>query len=804
MHKRQCLLSLLFLFPISLFCQHTISGKIIDDQKIPVPFAIVALVQSNDSTIINGVISDANGQYIFENINSGNYFLKISVSGYADNYSEQFIKDSLNDLLINDIIIDRQKELDQVTVSSVTPTIEFKNGNIIVNVENSPLARGNSVYDLLFRLPGVSIVNNTITLQGKSGVIVMIDGRIQQLSNEQMLNRLKGMSAATIQKIEVLKNPPVKYDAAGTSGMINIITKKSEQRGFNGSIYTETSQGFYYNSSVGASLNYKNEKFSVFTSLDGVSNIYGITTETSRIVNSDSGQSLLGNRNAYKILEQGLTFKIGTDWYINKSNIIGIKIDGGPGIYDETGKGINNISEFNNTGFDHLLFSEDGHNKWNVTNYNLNAEHHFDTTGTVLSFSADYTSSKENDNSLYSNYFYDANDNEVASPSIFRNINQQFTQISSSKLDFIHPIDSVSTIECGVKGSNTNMTNDYLFENKDNSTNVFSSDSNLTNYYKYSENNFALYFNYSATFKYLNFQAGLRGENTFVNWGTQSNSVSYSKKYFSFFPNVSLEYSKSENHIFQINLNRRIDRPSFWGLNPFLVYYDIFSYSGGNPYLEPDYSNTAEITYSFKGIVTNSFSYSRINNFMLDVTEQFDSTKILYTTSKNIKFNDVWSYLLFIKYDFTNWYEITFNANASYLEYKGDIKGVPFHSKGFSYDANLSNTFLLPGKTKLEISAFYRGPNLFGPIQIDPLWSMSMAIQKSFLKDRLDCTIGIKDIFNTFKFHTYSTFDNQNWNFYQTSDSRRFSASISYNFGRTKSEEREMNSNEQEKERLGH
>jgi hypothetical protein len=150
----------------------------------------------------------------------------------------------------------------------------------------------------------------------------------------------------------------------------------------------------------------------------------------------------------------------------------------------------------------------------------------------------------------------------------------------------------------------------------------------------------------------------------------------------------------------------------------------------------------------------------------------------------------------------TNWYEITFNANCSVLGYKGESGGATFLSHAFSYNANLSNTFLLPGEIKLELSALYRGPNLFGIVYIDPVWSASFAIQKSFFKEKLDCTIGMNDIFNTFRFHTYSNFNNQNWNFYQSSDTRRVSLSISYNFGRIKTEERETNSNAEEKERL--
>ncbi|HTL81937.1 MAG TPA: TonB-dependent receptor, partial [Bacteroidia bacterium] len=200
------------------------SGRIVDSLQSPVPYAIVALLHSGDSAVVQGKITDGDGRYTFSDVQSGRYVLKVSATGYSDNYSAELNKDSMQDLTVPDLTPGKTLQLSAVTISTITPTVQFTNGNITVNVENSPIARGNSVYDLLSKLPGVGIENNSITIQGKAGVILMIDGRVQQVSDEQLMTVLKGMSAATIQKIEILKNPPLKYDAAGTSGMINIVT----------------------------------------------------------------------------------------------------------------------------------------------------------------------------------------------------------------------------------------------------------------------------------------------------------------------------------------------------------------------------------------------------------------------------------------------------------------------------------------------------------------------------------------------------------------------------------------------------
>jgi hypothetical protein len=187
---------------------------------------------------------------------------------------------------------------------------------------------------------------------------------------------------------------------------------------------------------------------------------------------------------------------------------------------------------------------------------------------------------------------------------------------------------------------------------------------------------------------------------------------------------------------------------------------------------------------------------------MMDYTIQNDTTKIFLETDKNMDFENAYSYLLFIKYDAKSWWEISLNGHFTYFDFKGDIGGIPFRRNGINYEAHLSNIFNLPGNTKLEITGIYRGPNLFGIVQIDPLWQVSFAIKKSFFNEKLDCTIGMSDFLNTWKYHTYAKFDNQNWNFYHHEDTRRLVVSISYNFGRVKAEERDVNSNEDEKNRL--
>ena len=782
-----------------------IKCKIVDSTQTPIPFAVIGVLNSNDSSLIGGNIADYNGSCLIQNLHKGIYFLKITAVGFAPLYSSMINLDTTSVIDLLNITLKQQgNNLNEISVSAIQKNIEFKNGNIIINIANSPLAKGNTVYDLLSKLPGVSIDNNVILLNGKSGAIIMIDGRPQQLTNVQLINMLKSMNAELVEKIELLKNPPVKYDASGTAGVINIKTKKTKLIGFSGSIYTSSSQGFYARSMSGISLNYKTNKIALFSNLDYNNGYYQRNEKFNKKFGSDSSITEFNSVNTIKDLDNSFTYNFGVDWFINKKNIIGFKIDGGPGSYNSNGNGTNTITQYNNLGFEHLNAIVYTPDKWKTNNYNINAEHHFDTTGTVLNFTSDYTRLSENYSSNIQNYFLDVNNKEILPANIYRSDNLNTTEIFASKIDFSKNIDSKSSFESGAKASFINTNNNYLFERKDNLSGNYAKDTSLTNNYTYSEQTYAIYFNYIKSFKKINLQIGVRGENTNLLGRNTIKSFKLERNYYNLFPNMSIEYSLSNNHTLQLNLNRRIDRPQYSDLNPFRFYRDQYSYDEGNPFLQPHYSNTIELTHIYKELITNSFTYTRIDNVMLYYTKQNDSTKITTATTKNMKLNNNYSYALFIQHSLKPWWDITANSVFSYIEFVGDVNSIPFKTTAFSYAPSLINTFIAPKNTKIEVTALYNSAQNIGLIQLKSRWMISLAIKKTFLKGNLDCSIGLNDLFYSYVGRTSVNFENQNWNFSATTDTRRIVVSINYNFGKIKITARETNSNEQEKDRLNH
>ncbi|HEV7231412.1 MAG TPA: outer membrane beta-barrel protein [Bacteroidia bacterium] len=795
----------LLLSTTACYSQGSLKGKICDSIQVPVPFATLALLKQSDSSLVKGTLSDENGLYSFTDLAVGIYRIKVVALGFREQLSDTFRIDSTMHLSLAPIRISSSgHSLNEVSVSAIRQTIEFKNGNITVNVENSPLAKGNTVYDLLYKMPGVSIDANTITLQGKSGVIILIDGRTQQVSGSQLLTLLKSMNAESVEKIEILKNPPARYDASGTSGMIDIKTKKVHLLGISGSVYSSLSEGTFGNVLSGLSLNYKTKKITLFSGLDYTYNDTWVFETLNRKVTNGGNQTALNESNTHLQTGAWYNYKAGADWNPDKKNTLGFKIEGESGSSLANGNGTNTISGFNDLGFDHLQALQQVPDSWGLLNNNIHAEHLFDTSGTALNFSADYTILSEKTSSYNASRFYDAADQEVLPANVFQTSNNSLTRILASKLDFSKHVNPTTSFESGLKLSSVDAGNQFLFEKFDNTTSLFYTDTSQTHQFSYTESTVAAYFNYLKSFGKLNGQFGLRAENTQMQARSSGSTFRLNRNYLNLFPNISIQYDKSNNHNFQLNLNRRIDRPEYASLSPFRDYHDQYSYGQGNPFLLPHYSNSIEFTHSYKKMLVNSLSYTRIENVMLGYTEQNDTSKVLVENIKNMDYSESYTYSFFLQLDITQWWAMSANVVASYLTYKGDIRGKPFFTDGLYYNGYMTHTLLLPEKIKLELNSFYRGPKYNGIVLVKERWMFSLALKRTFFQGKFDCSVGITDIFNSGAFHTQTTVGNQDWRYYATIDSRRFVLSVHYNFGKLKLSISDKSSNEEEKGRLKH
>jgi len=787
------------------FSQCAVSAMVTDSLKEPVPFITVALLKE-DSSIYKGEITREKGEFCFSKVPKGNYFIRISAVGFADYLSQKIRYDSVSPATVPTIILKKRGiDLEEVSVSVIKNPIEFKGGNITVNVEDSPLAVGNSVYDLIARLPGVMVEGENINIQGKSGVQVYINDRIQQLSGPQLTNFLRSMNASVVEKIEIINNPPSRYDAAGGAGIINIKTKKIKITGASGGLNYTFSQGFYSTNTGGFSLNYKGKNITFFSNTSFYEGLIHHQTNMRNYFTYKGTTTSLDQKEYENDGAKYLTIDLGADWYINKKNTIGIKAQAVPGSALRIVRGNTAVSD-NSLGYNRLIYNRPNYNYWLLCNFNLNTEHIFDTAGTAkIKFSADYYGPYyDNYKADYENRFLGFNGSDTMMPQIFRTTNNLGVNILALRLDFEKTFKKDLSMEAGIKQSNQSSYSDYTFENRNNVTGEYVVDSIFTNKFRYNEQISSAYISMDKKYRKFNFRAGLRAENTNIHTESLTNSIKYKRQYFNLFPLLSTDYNPNKNHSLSLSYNRRINRPDYNSFNPFRSFNNILNSSEGNPYLLPVYDNNFNFNYIYRGMIANYLSFNHSENPIFRYNTQNDSTKEVVNYTQNMKSLNIARYNFFMRQELKSWWIISFLAGAYYIDYTGIVNGQNFTMKKVPWYTRLTSIFTIKKNTKLEATGFYWSPWLGNTSVFNERMGLSLAIKRSFLKDNLNVSMSMNDVFFTETFSQNANFQNQEWSLFEANDSRRFNVSISYNFGKIKVEQRETKENEEEKRRLGH
>ncbi len=797
--------TILILLSSTLINAQSLSGAVVDSLKSPVPYIPLALLNAKDSSIVKGTNTDDKGAFLFEKIQPGKYLVKIVAVGYKEKFSPVYIIDTLIQINTGNLTISSSAvNLNEVSVSAIKNTIEFKGGNIIVNVEDSPLAIGNNAYDLIARLPGVMVDNENISILGKSGAKVFVNDRQLQMSGAQLISFLRSLNASSIEKIDILNNPPARYDAAGNAGIINIKTKKIKITGFSGGVNFRFSKGIYHTNTGGFALNYKGNKVTFFSNLGFDDWKVRHESNFTKTVNYNSLTTTLDQTSYQLDMGAAFNFNVGADWYINKNNTIGIKAQGLSGRALRTYSGNTNMSD-NSLGYDQLLFNRPIDNPYYWGNYNINAEHLFDTNGTRLRFSADYYSPYDDVyQGVSESRFLGKNGLDTLAPQTFKTSNNIGISIIATRLDFEKKFKKDLSLEAGIKQNYQDIYSNYTFENKNNVSGDYVLDSIFTNKFSYKEMISAAYITVAKQYKKTNIQLGLRGENTNIHTSSLTNSIKYTRQYLNLFPVLSCDYNPNKDHSMSFAYNRRINRPDYNSFNPYREFLNVLNSSEGNPYLLPIFDNNFNLNYIYKGKISNFLSYSQSENPIIGYSSQNDSTKETIFRVTNLKKLNIARYNLFIRQDIKKWWTVSFLAGAYYIDYTGTFNGSNFSTRAIPWYTRLTWIFILKKDLKVEMSGFYWSPWLGGAGVFLERGGVNWAIRKSFLDKALTVSISMNDVFFTETFRSKTNFENQNWQRFEAHDSRRFNVSLNYNFGKIKAQQRQTKGNDEEKNRLGH
>ena len=762
---------------------NSISGKVVNEQNTPLDFININLLNQKDSSIVKTTLTNKTGEYNFASINEGNYIIMASSVGYKKAYSSSFtLNSSSGSLNISPIILTKEsKSLKAVTITAQKQFIERKADKLIVNVEGSASAAGNTALEVLQKAPGVSIdKDDNISMNGKNSVLIMIDGKPTYMSNADVANMLRSMQSSQIETIELITNPSAKYDAAGNAGIINIKTKRNKNLGFNGTINAGTGYGKTSKYNTGTNLNFRKGKINLFGNYNYSNNGNISSFNLNRIVNDNNNITHFLQNNGWDGRRFNNSYKAGVDFFASKKTTLGFLINGYNNSVDETAVSGTAVSDASQSPLKFIDVNARNDQRYVNTAFNFNAKSTLDTNGREISFDTDYSTYNGKLDEFRDN-FYTATD-QVSSPGKFiHNLAPADINIVSAKLDYSHPFNKTLKLEAGLKSSYVKTDNNLQFDTL--KSNSWISDAGRSNHFIYNENINAAYFNLNKQFKTTTVQIGLRAEQTHSKGNSITQDSIIKKDYLNYFPSASISQKLGKDHQLGLTFSRRIDRPSYDNLNPFIFILDDYTYQQGNPYLNPQFTNSTDLSYTFKSTYTLTFNYSRTNHVITQITEQDNSTKITYAQERNLSHQTVYSVNLYAPISIAKWWKMNNNTQVFNLGFKSDLLGSTLDVNQTVFQINSENQFTINKKTSAELSFWYMSPLKYGIFQINNTPAFNAGFKRSFYKDKMNLRFNVNDIFNMRENRGKTNYANMNFNFKNKWESRVASLSISYRFG---------------------
>lgn len=771
----------LFIFLLlPLFCLAQASFKLkgkIKNETIPLEWADVS-ISNSEGKIIDGSTSKQNGSFEI-NLKKGSYKIVITLLEFTD-YEKEFTIE--NDTDLGTIILkESATNLKEVIIQSKKKTIEQKTDRLIYNFENNVTTVGGDALSAINTAPGIVVQNNTINILGKGTSRVMIDGRMIELVGEELNNFLKSISASDIKNIEIISNPPAKYDAEGAGGLINIIMKKGVRDSWKNSTTLSYDQNKYGIYTLRDNFFYNKNKFRFSASINAKTGYLNATEDLKMYF--PNGLSKMNS--ITKVKTENISGKLVLDYDLSERTTIGFQY-----LNDRNNPDFKSdirIEDYNiQNDLDNVTLNNSFTDKGSKNQtYNAHLITKLDSLKRKLSFDVDYFNydSKFDRNFVANNYTPDMTFVDINQSG--RNISNQDIDNWSFKADMEHPFQALN-LSYGAKMSFTNSVSDVLYFNTITGTQEL--DSNQSNRFKYTENNQAVYVNADKKFnEKWNFQMGLRLENTQTNGLSETMNQQTENNYLKLFPTFYASYKKNENNTFSFNYGKRINRPRFDLLNPFRIYINSNSYSEGNPFLSPSFSDNFELSHSYKEVLRTSVFVNAITNGygVLFTSNPESNTQIVTRENyfENLNYGIGESYSA----SFADWWS---SENSLYFlgaktEFIKDINATPSNSLQIDFSTN--NTFLLGKTTKLQIDFMYTTPFKSGLYKVGYASSFDIGFKQDLFNKTMQIAFLANDIFNTSYLKDFTSVINNVKQVYEEKQSNRFvRLSVVYNFGNKK------------------
>ncbi|UBM59128.1 outer membrane beta-barrel protein [Marinilongibacter aquaticus] len=789
--KKVKLFLLLLLWWRSEAQTHTfqISGTVRDMQNTALPGATISILQASDSLLVEGQISDAEGDFVTSILKPNRYILRVSSVGFKTYFSPVLEAESeSNRMTLAPIFLLSQDDflLKEVVVKAKKPLVEQDIDRTILNVQSLASTASSSTLEVIEKSPGLLVdENGNISLHGKSGVLVLVNGRNVYLQGNELSAYLKALPGAMLERLELMDNPPAKYDAAG-GAVLNIVLKKNPNAGFTGNVNSGFSKGRTFRTLEAVSLNYRKEDLNVFGNLS-YSQDANIEEETGDRHLFDENRQAISSvqmSNSYSYKSKGIQSRIGADYNLNTRTMLGFQA-----FYNNQPK--KDKAHFRNeqTVYDPFQSTvskgnNEGEYNWASYGGNLNFNRRFAQEGHELSMDANYIRYASDGRKLFFNYF------EGDSLHEFDNRYVNGVDIYSFKSDYVRPLKKGSRFEMGFKSSYVKNDYDALFRNLENG--VFVVDYSRSNHFVYTENINSGYASLRLTVnKRLAAQLGLRVENTQLKGELLPNEVApqevFRQSFTNLFPSVFLNYkmgAKEENAL-NVAFGRRINRPNYTQFNPFLNYIDVYTYSQGNTELRPFYLNSVNVRYQVKNIYSLGLGYDNARGIINEISVRRGDKFIRkpFNVGSGFKFGLDQN----VNLQVSKFWRANVYFQFARFQLSGDADGHTGESMFYSMRFQLRNEFSFGQSWSIDFSGSVSARDRFYPTTTLGRRMFYASVQKKFWEDRASVRLSVDDPFlgNIRRLST-ENFEQTDQFRKMVNDTRRVGLSFSYRFGNEK------------------
>ena len=754
---RTFLIVLTSLLSLSCWAQTTFQGRLIDENGEALPYATIEVFSKEDSSFVIGESSNIEGKFTLV-VPDGKHWLRASFLSY-DPYVIDPLESNQTRLDLGDMTLEiSQLQLEEIVVSTDKSQVEFKLDKRVFNVGKDVRSVGGNASDILDNLPGITVdVEGEVALRGSENVRILINGKPSGMGSAQALRQLQ---ASMIERVEVITNPSARYEAEGEVGIINIVLKKNQKKGINGSV--DLTAGYPENFGLGLNLNYRRKAVNLFTNI-------GVRTRKSpgggeafQESFSDTTYSAFRTKRDHIRGSESANTQFGLDWFLPNNQTITTSvlysISDGRNVTDITYKDVNEIGDIigrTTREDDENEISHDLEGSLNYTRTFDKEKKHKWTIDLQYQLNDDTEKSE----------IQEISDRGIDLTQRVRNVEDQSNLLFQS--DYVHPFGNERKFEAGVRASLRNVVNEFLVEERD-ANNEWTVFDQFNNEMQYEEGIYAAYLIYGDKPSSFGYQFGIRTEYSDITTSLAEDGTENPRSYLDWFPSAHFTYDLSEKDQVQLSYSRRISRPRFRHLLPFYGYSDNRSLWQGNPDLNPEYTNSFEIgylKYLEKGSIMSSLYYRYRTDIIQRITE-IDSNNISLAYPINLGFQNAYGLEIGLNYDPVKWLQVNWNINGFYMETRGQFEDENLDVDALSFTTRFTTKFRLPHDLDLQSTFDYRGPQDSPQGRRKAMYSWDLGVSKDVWNKKGTITLSVRDVLNSRRWQSITESDS----FYRESE----------------------------------